>query len=313
VNLRVLISCPHLQRRFGLYEDLFAGHRIETELPQVVQQLDEAWLLAEVDRFDGMVAGDDPLTARVLERARRLKVISKWGVGVDNIDLAAAAARGIPVTNTPGAFASELADLAVGYVLMLARHLREIDQGVREGRWEQIQGASLAGKTLGIVGLGHSGCALARRAEALELDVLGYDVDAPARTRSEALGVRHVELDELLRRSDFISLHCALTAANRHLIGREALAKTKPGVFLVNTSRGALVDEEALADALYSGHVAGAALDVFEHEPLPPESRLRRSGRCIFGAHNGSNTAEAVERVNRLAVENLLRGLGVQG
>lgn len=307
------MTCPQMQANYPEHAERLAAAGLECELPPVVQALSERELLEIIDRYDGMVAGDDHITARVLEKgaANRLKVISKWGVGVDGIDLVAAERLGITVTNCPGAFDAEVADVCVGHLVLLARGLHIVDAKIREGTWHKFLGTSLNGATLGIVGLGGIGLALAKRALAMEMTVLGSDPCPASREAAAALGVRVVEVDELLRTVDYLSLNCPLTADNRHLINRDSLATVKPGLRIVNTGRGPLIDEAALVEALQDGRVAGAALDVFEVEPLPMDSLLRTLPNVVLGSHNGSNTAEASARTSRTAVANLLRELGL--
>ena len=308
---RVLITCPQMLRHADEYRTRLAAVGIDADTPDVVQQLSEDELVAIIDRYDGAIAGDDPYTARVFEHATRLRIVSKWGVGVDNIDLEAAEARGIRVSNTPGAFGDEVADVIVGYLVLLARQLHRTDARAKAGEWPKIRGFSLAGKTLGVIGLGAIGRGVVRRALAMDMRVLGQDVDPAAEQRSALLGTEIVTIPELLRQADIVSLSCPLTLASRHLLDAVALGTMKPGSYLINASRGGLVDEPALIEALASGHLAGAALDVFEVEPLPAGSPLRDFENVILGAHNASNTEEASQRVNELALENLLDGLGV--
>ena len=305
----VLITCPQLQRTINLYRAFFAEHGIEIELPHVVQKLSESQLLEIIDRFDGVIAGDDEFTARVLEKGKRLKVITKWGVGMDAIDLEAAKRLGIRVYNTPDVFSDEVADVVMGYIILLARQLHKLDQSVRNGGWMKIQGVSLRGKTLGVIGVGSIGRAVVRRAVATGMSVVGYDIAPIPALFVRETGLRPVEFEELLQTSDFISLNCSLTSSNWHMLGPREFALVKTGVYIVNTSRGALIDESSLIKALREGKVAGAALDVFEEEPLSLNSPLRQFENCIFGAHNSSNTHEAVMRVNELAIRNLLEGL----
>ena len=306
---RILITCPHLQQTIDRYRDLFAEHGAEIELPRVVQQLSESELLKIIDRYDGVIAGDDEFTAKVLEKGKRLKVIAKWGIGVDAIDLDAAKRLGIHVVNTPAVFADEVADVVMGYIILLARQLHKLDQSVRNGGWTKIQGVSLRGKTLGAVGVGSIGRAVIRRAVAAGMSVIGYDIVPVPTAFIKETGLCLVTFAELLRTSDFISLNCNLTPENRHMLGPREFALMKTGVYIINTARGALIDEDALVQALREGKVAGAALDVFEQEPLPTDSLLRQFDNCIFGTHNSSNTIEAVMRVNELAIRNLLDGL----
>lgn len=307
---RVLITCPQMRVSFPDFADQFATRGIEVDLPEVVQALSEQELLEVIDRYDGVIAGDDSFTAAVLERAAgRLRILSKWGVGTDGIDRDAAVRLGIPVTNTPGTFDGEVADVCVGYLVLLARQLHVLDAGVRAGGWPKVEGTSLGGKTLGVVGLGGIGFALCRRALAMDMRVVGVDADPAMRERAAAAGVEVLDLEQLLPEVDFLSLNCPLTPTTRHLLDADALARTRPGVRIVNTGRGPLIDEPALVAALLSGHVAGAALDVFEVEPLPGDSPLRELPQVVLGSHNGSNTREGVARVSAKAVANLLAGL----
>lgn len=310
MSLNVLITCPHLQKTIDQYRAFFAERNIEIVVPPIVQQMSEAELLEIIDQFDGVIAGDDPFTAKVLEKGKRLKIVAKWGIGMDAIDRPAAQRLGITVMNTPDVFADEVGDVALGYIILLARQLHRMDRSVREGGWLQIPGITLRGKTLGVIGVGSIGRAIARRGVAVGMSVLGYDVrDIPPSVQDE-IGLKAVGFEELLSGADFIALSCNLTEENYHLLSHPQFELMKQGVHLVNVARGPLVDEVALLAALESGKVAGAALDVFEVEPLPMESPLRRFDQCIFGTHNGSHTRDAVLRVNELAIANLLAGLG---
>lgn len=306
---RVLITCPQMQRTIDRYRVRFHEADIEIVLPDVVQQLNEEQLIPIIGEYDGMIAGDDYLTERVLQHAKKMKIISKWGVGIDNVDVEAASRIGIKVTNTPGAFGGEVADVTIGYLILLARKLHLTDRIVRDGCWNKIQGTTLAEKTLGVVGLGAIGNRVVRRALAMEMKVLGFDVLPQAVSAAEDLGATGSPLGDLLRNSDFIALCCPLTAENHHMVNTTTIATMKPGVAIVNAARGPLIDEAALAVALDSGHVSGAALEVFEIEPLPLDSPLRGFEQVILGAHNSSNTIEGTLRVNELAIANLFAGL----
>lgn len=306
----VLISCRQMQNVFSHFEAQFTEREIATVLPQVVQQLGETELVALLPGMDGMIAGDDHLTARTIASAPRLKIISKWGVGTDNIDKAAAASAGVVVTNTPGVFGGEVADVAIGYVVMLARQLHRVDASVRAGGWFKHEGRSLEGMTIGIVGFGSIGQAIARRARGFGMPLVAYDAFAATLAEpATALETRLVPLPEMLATSDFVVLSCPLTPETRHLLNDETLRLLKPGSFVVNVARGPLIEEAALAKALGNGHVAAAALDVFEDEPLPVSSPLRAFPQCVFGSHNGSNTTEGVMRASALAVANLFAHL----
>ena len=308
-STRVLITCPQLQSTIDEHRTVLSQEDVEVLLPPVVQQLSEDDLLEVLPGVDGIIVGDDPLSARVLARADRLRIISKWGVGIDNIDLDAAAELGIRVTNTPGMFGDEVADVVIGYLILLARELHRVDEEVRSGTWAKVEGVSLAGRTLGIVGLGAIGRAVAARAIAMRMQVIGSEIAEVHAAGAARMGVRVLGRADLLREADIVSLNCPLTAENRHMIDAAALLTMKPGAWVINTARGPLIDEGALVDALSNGQIGAAALDVFEVEPLPMDSPLRGFDNVILGAHNSSNTAEAVRRTSVRAIENLLHGL----
>lgn len=307
MSARVLVTCRQMQNCIDEFQQELEG--LDLVLPDVVQQPTEDELIDIIGDFDGMIAGDDPLTARVLAHATRMKIISKWGIGTDGIDFAAAAKNDIVVTNTPGVFGDEVADVGMGYVVMLARQLHRIHDSVAAGGWWKHEGRSLAGTTMGIAGFGNIGQAQARRGLGFSMQVLAYDPWEGAPAVGSEMGVELVELDELFRRSDFLVLCAPLTPENRHMVDARRLALMPDGASLVNVARGPLVDEEALVEALASGRLFAAALDVFEEEPLAPDHPLRRFPQCVFGSHNGSNTAEGVRRASALAVDNLLAGL----
>jgi D-3-phosphoglycerate dehydrogenase len=282
---------------------------LDVRLADVVQQLSEDELLVLLGDVDGMIAGDDPLTGRVFAGAPRLRVIVRWGVGMDNVDLEAAAKFGIRVVNTPGVFGDEVADVAIGYLILLARRLHEIDRAIRRGEWAKPQGRSLAGLKLGVVGLGTIGRAVARRAIAMRMAVVGCDVSTSAQEAASAEDVVALPIEEVFAGSDAVVLCSSLTSDNRGLVDADLLGRMRPGSWLINVARGGLVDEAALVAALESGRLSGAALDVFAEEPLPTSSPLRGLNQVVLGSHNASNTMEAVARVNDLAIDHLVRGL----
>ena len=268
----------------------------------------EAELIALLQGIDGAIASVDPFTDRVLAAAPQLKVISRTGVGYDAIDVKAATARGVMVTTTPGVNRDAVADLAFALVLCCARKLPENLAEVRRGGWKRHEGVDLAGKTLGIVGLGTIGKEVAQRAKAFKMQLLAYDL-VQDRAFADATGVAYVSLDGLLRQSDFVSLHCFLNETTRHLMNAERLARMKPTAYLVNTARGGLVDTEALCRALREKRIAGAALDVMEEEPLPADSPLRGFDNIYLTPHAAGSTADARERSGAMAAENLIRAL----
>jgi len=307
VERRVLVSCRLVWDAEAEIREQLERVGVEMDMPRYSgQQMEEEDLLPIIGRYDGIIAGDDHLSRRVLEAAPRLKVISKWGIGVDAIDQEAARELRIEVFNTPGVFGEELADYAMGYIHMLARRQHEVNARVKAGEWYKVRGVSLAGKTLGVVGLGSSGRGLAKRAVASSMKVIAREVADVEPVE----GVQIVEFDTLLETADVISLHVPATQSTRHMITASSIDRMKRGCWLVNTSRGSLVDEYALVDALRSGAIGAAALDVFEAEPVDPSNPLLKLDNVIVGSHNGSNTSEAVRRTTERALQNLIDGLG---
>jgi D-3-phosphoglycerate dehydrogenase len=226
----------------------------------------------------------------------------KWGVGVDNVDFAACKRLGIPVSNTPGMFGREVADVALGYVIALARETFAIHRGVVGGQWPKPAGISLAGKTVALAGFGDIGRNTAKRLLALEMNVVAYDPYFKPAPGLET--VANAGWPARIEEADFVVFTCALTPENRHMLNAKVLERAKPGVRVVNVARGPLIDETALIAALADGRVHSAALDVLEVEPLPADSPLRGFGdRCIFGSHNGSNTIDAVIRTSEYAID----------
>jgi len=286
---------------FAALDRLAAEHELdvwEGDLPPGPEAMRER--AAAADGLLSLVT--DPVGADLLAACPDLKAIANMAVGTDNIDLEAAAARGIPVGNTPDVLTDATADLAFALLLAVARRLPQGEAQVREGRWRTWEpagdlGADLSGATLGIVGRGRIGDAVARRAG-------GFGMEVIASSRRSWM-----PLEELLERADFVSLHCPLTPATRHLIGTEALARMKPSAYLVNTARGGVVDQTALRLALLGGEIAGAALDVTEPEPLPADDPLLEAPNLLVVPHVGSATVRTRERMAEMAVENLLAAL----
>lgn len=267
-------------------------------------------LAACIADYDALIVrGRTKVTAPLLEAAARLKVVGRAGVGVDNIDLEAAKARGVTVVNAPVSTTLAVAELTFGLLLALAREIPRADSSMKQGHWlkKELEGAELNGKTLGILGMGRIGAEVARRARAFGMNVLGYD---PLLTPEQIRGrvAEPVDRDELLARSDFISLHLPLTAETRGMLNAERFAKMKDGARLVCAARGGIIDEAALFDALESGKIAGAALDVFESEP-PGATELVGHPKVIATPHVGAQTAEAQSRAAEDIAHEILSAL----
>ncbi len=267
-------------------------------------------LLEDISEYDGLVVRSrTKVTAEVLEKADRLKVVARAGVGVDNIDLRTATKRGVKVVNAPAGSTQSVAELTVALMLALARKVPTADRSMKEGRWEKgrLKGVELNGKTLGLVGSGRIGSEVARICQSLGMSAIAYDPYLPKEFASER-GIRLTSLDEVLKESDFVSIHAALTDETRHMIGESSLKSMKKTAYLVNCARGAIVDEGALAEALKNGIIAGAGLDVYEKEP-PMDSPLLELDNVVLTPHIAASTEEGQRKTGLLAVEQLMKAL----
>ena len=308
----ILFSAPYMVPFLDRFRPIFAHYGLEMIVAPVRERLEEAEILAYAGQFDGAICGDDRYTARVLETcAPRLKVIAKWGTGIDSIDCAAAARLGILVRNTPNAFTLPVADSALGYMLSFVRRLPWMDRDMKRGVWDKIPGKSLSECTLGVVGVGFIGKAVLRRARAFGMRLLGNDILPIAPDFLVENGVESTSLRDLLQHSDFVSLHCDLNPTSYHLINPETLALMRRDAVLINLARGPVVDESALIAALQEGWIGGAALDVYEFEPLPSESPLCRMDNVMLAPHNANTSPAAWERVHRNTLRNLLASLAI--
>jgi D-3-phosphoglycerate dehydrogenase / 2-oxoglutarate reductase len=263
--------------------------------------LDADELLASIADVDGVIAGVDRFDAAIIDAAPRLRVIARHGTGTDAVDLDAARARGVVVTNTPGANAAAVAELALGLMFALARRIPAADRRVRAGDYGPMPGVQLGGRTVGLIGLGRAGSEVARRAAALGCRVLAHDPAVSESSDAELAG-----LAEVVAEADFLSLHVPVTAATRNLVDAGLLARMKRGAFLVNAARGELVVEEDLAAALESGQLGGAALDTTRAEPPEPGNPLLGRDDVILTPHSGADTDEARAAMGRMALDDLL-------
>ena len=306
---KVLISDPISER--GV-DELSRDRALEVT---VKTGLSERELVALIPSFSALVVrSQTKITAAILNAGVKLRVVGRAGVGVDNVDVETATRRGIVVLNAPGGNTLSTAEHAFSLLLCLARKISQADASVRIKSWDKknFEGVEVYNKTLGVIGMGRIGSELSRRAIAFGMRVVAYDPYLSA-TRARSLQVELVdELDDLLTHADFISLHTPLTAATRHILDAARLSKTKHGVRIINCARGGLIDEAALAQALRDGQVAGAALDVFEVEPLPPDSPLRDAPNVVLTPHLGASTAEAQESVG-IEIAQSIRAVLLEG
>jgi D-3-phosphoglycerate dehydrogenase len=270
-------------------------------------------LIKQIPEYDVVIVRSrTKITSSVIEAGKKLRVIGRAGVGLDNVDTEAAARRNIVVLNTPESSTEAVAELVMGFMLCLARKIPLGDRGIKEGRWlkGEMMGIELKGKTLGIVGLGRIGSRVGALAKAFGMKILVYDVIQLPEQLIKSLEAEVVDLDTLLTRSDFITLHVPLTPETRHMINRERLAKMKKGAYLINASRGEVVDEEALYEALKEGRLAGAALDVFEREP--PTSEVVKLPNVVCTPHIGAQTVEAQDAAGEMLAEKVIKALGLR-
>jgi phosphoglycerate dehydrogenase-like enzyme len=308
----VLFSAPYMIPSLDRFRPVLERHGLELIIPDVQERLEEAEILNYAGQFDGAVCGDDRYTARVLEACTpRLKVISKWGTGVDSIDAAACARLGVKLCRTANAFTLPVADTVMGYILSFARRQPWMDRAVKSGIWNKIPGRALSECTLGIIGVGNIGKALVRRARAFGMNLLGNDIVEIDHVFLAEMALKMVDLESLLKQSDFVSVNCDLNPTSQQLINSHTLNLMKPEAVLINSARGAIVNETALIAALQSGRIAGAALDVFEVEPLPLESPLVKMDNVLLAPHNANSSPAAWERVHWNTIRNLLEGLGL--
>lgn len=306
--LRDMETSPDLKRQMdALAADLDA----ELILRLPAQQWYEHELLDMVGDIDAALCGGDHWTARVMDAAPRLRAICKWGTGINAIDLMAAAERGIEVRNVPDAFSAPVSDTVMSFMLCFARKTPWLDRAIKapsvggKGGWEPIEGVSLGECTLGVVGVGNIGRTLLGKARAFGMRLLGCDPVQPPERVIDETGVRMVSLEELLGESDFVSLNCDLNPSSHHLINASALGRMKPSAVLINTSRGPVVDQKALTQALQERRIAGAGLDVFEVEPLSSDDPLRSMDHVLLSPHLSQSSPRSCWRTHERAMDNL--------
>jgi D-3-phosphoglycerate dehydrogenase len=308
----ILLTAPYIIPVFDSYRYLFDKAGIDVIVEDVMERLDEGALLKYAGKIDGTVCGDDKYSEEVLRKfAPRLRVISKWGTGIDSIDREAAQALGIGVYNTLNAFTDPVADTVLEYILIFARQGPEMDSRMKANRWDKLLTKALFECTLGVIGVGNIGKAVLRRAKPFGMTLLGNDIVEIDPDFISETSVVMTSLDVLLAQSDFVSLNCDLNPTSFHLINNKTLSHLKQGSILINTSRGPVIDETALIEGLTSGALAGAALDVFEEEPLPKDSPLLKMDNVMLAPHNANASPKAWERVHLNTIRNVFIGLGI--
>ena len=312
MKFTVLFTAPYMIPFVERFKPVFDKYDIELIVPDVRERMEEEDLLKYAGQFDGAICGDDRYTARVIEAcAPRLKVISKWGTGIDSLDASVCSRHSVSIGRTPNAFTTPVADTVLGYMLAFARRQPWMDAEMKRGKWEKIPGKSLSECTLGVLRIISINKAVTRRARAFAMKVYGNDIVDIDHVFVSETGIEMASLHALLSSSDFVSINCDLNPTSRHLMNAETFALMKPTAVLINAARGPIVEEKALIEALQSKRLAGAALDVFEVEPLPLDSPLMKMDNVMLAPHNSNSSPAAWERVHWNTIKNLVEGLGV--
>jgi D-3-phosphoglycerate dehydrogenase len=310
--LKILFTAPYMIPFVDRFKPVFDKYDIELIVPDVQERMEEADLLKYAGQFDGTICGDDRYTERVIEACSpRLKVISKWGTGIDSIDAEACSRYSISIGRTLNAFTIPVADSVLAYMLAFVRRQPWMDREMKSGKWEKIPGKALSEATLGIIGIGNIGKAVTRRARAFGMKVYGNDIVEIDPGFVSETGIEMTSLENLLTNSDFVSLNCDLNPTSHHIMNAETFAMMKPEAVIINTARGPLIDEKSLIEALQAERLGGAALDVFEVEPLPTDSPLMKMENVLLAPHNSNSSSAAWERVHWNTIRNLLDGLGI--
>ncbi len=308
----VLITAPYMIPFMDRFTPILESFGLNVVVAEVDERFEVDELLQYAGQYEGTICGDDRYTAEVIAaNARTLKVISKWGTGVDAIDTEAAARYGIMVGRTPNAFTVPVSESVMAGMLSFARNVPWMDEAMKAGEWKKIRCHTLSESTLGVVGVGNIGKAVIRRARPFGMTILGNDIVDIEPDFILEQGVEMTNLEDLLERSDYISLNTSLNPTSYHLINAETLRHVKPSAVLINTCRGPVVHEEALIAALQEGRLRGAALDVFEEEPLPADSPLTTMDNVLLSPHNTNSSPLFYERIHWNSLRNLLIGLDI--
>lgn len=306
MSYSVLITLPKAYgEAYPEFASLFEKRGCQVSQVLSDQGVEEGRLIELIKDKDACVVSLEKINRRVISLAKNLKAVSKFGVGVDNIDIKAATEVGIAVLNTPGANAETTADFTFGLLLCVSRGIAYSNKMNREGNWKFVVGRETWQKTLGIIGTGAVGKGVIRRAQGFEMKILAFDI-YPDQEFAREFGFSYVSLEQLLRQSDFVTIHCPLNEETRSLIGEQELKTMKKEAHLINAARGGIVDEDALYKAIKNGWIAGAVLDVYTQEPPPSDFPLFEFGNVVCTTHIGGSTLEALRRIGERVVDNIM-------
>ena len=308
----VLITAPYIQPSMHRFTPILEAFGLNVIIPEVNERLEVEEIMRYAGQFEGTICGDDRYTAEVIAACSpQLKVLSKWGTGIDAMDQEAAEKYAVKIFRTPNAFTVPVSESVIGSMLCFARNIPWMDTAMKAGEWKKISGHTLLESTLGVIGVGNIGKAVIRRARSFGMNILGNDIVEIEPDFIIEQKIEMTDLQDLLERSDYISLNTSLNPSSYHLINEETLKHVKPSAVLINTCRGPVVHQEALVQALQEGRLRGAALDVFEKEPLPADSPLKEMSNVLLSPHNTNSSPFFWERIHWNSIRNLLIGLDI--
>jgi len=306
---KILLSAPYMLMEVDKFRDFFKEHNLDVTVVDVVERMSEQELLEMVADYDGAICGDDPYTRAVLSKAKKLKVISKWGTGINTIDLDAAEEIGIKICNTPNAFSHPVSDTALAFMLDFARNVSANMENIKNGIWQKTRCFTLGEKTLGIIGIGNIGTQVARRANAFGMKILGNDIKPIQPIILEQYNIEMVEKSQIYERADFITIHCDLNEESYHLLNSDTFAQMKRKPYIINTARGGHIEHNAMIHALETGVISGVGLDVFENEPIPVNDKLLTFDNVLLAPHNSNSSPKYWDLVHKNTLRNLIENL----
>jgi D-3-phosphoglycerate dehydrogenase / 2-oxoglutarate reductase len=309
---KVLISAPYLQNEIQRFIPELESQGIDVDIYPVEERVEEHQLLPLIHQYHGILCGDDRITSKVIDAAVNLKTIVKWGTGIDSINKEYAESRNIPVFNTPNAFTEPVSDSVIASILYFCRGYHISDRLMKKGHWQKSPAKALHEVTVGIVGFGNIGQACAEKLHAFNTNILANDIRTISPKEWSHEYVEFCSLENLIHRSDYISLNCDLNDTSRHILSLSEFKKMKESAVVINTARGPLINEPALIEALTETWISGAAIDVFEEEPLAVESPLRKMNNVLLSAHNVNASPFHWEKVHRNSLDCLYKGLGIK-
>jgi len=306
---KILLSAPYMLMEGDKFESFFKENNLDVTYADIVEHMSEQELLETIADYDGAICGDDPYTREVLSKASRLKVISKWGTGIDTIDIDAAKELGIKICNTPNAFSHPVSDTTLAFMLSFARNVPINTENIKKGIWQKTQCFTLGEKVLGIIGLGNIGTQVAKRANAFGMKILGNDIRVIPPIILEQYEIEMVEKSEIYKRADFITIHCDLNDGSYQLLNAKAFEQMERKPYIINTARGGHIDQTAMIHALELDLISGAGLDVFGTEPVDVNDKIIKFNNVLLAPHNSNSSPKHWDIVHMNTLKNLIENL----